>query len=152
MLQINVSTLVRHLQRAHADKYQEYKTAYNNSKDKIQNNSLTRKRKFDGSSSQKKMTDFAAISPTMKLAVNLAVYRGAPFSLFNDQSMTRLISAAKKGSGDNSSKVINAENVKSAIRELAREKRKEITNQIKGKVVNLSGDMATCEARSFIGK
>ena len=57
--------------------------------------SLTRKRKFGGPSSQKKITDFVEISPTMQLAVSFAVYREAPFLFFNDPSMTRLTSAAK---------------------------------------------------------
>lgn len=102
--------------------------------------------------SQKKITDYALISPTMQLAVDLAVHKGLPFSTFNDPSMRKLTTLAKKGNGDQSSTTINSENVVSSIHELAKQKRDQISAKMKGKIVSLSADMATCESRSFIGK
>lgn len=88
----------------------------------------------------------------MRLAVNLAVFSGISFSVFNDKDMREVMRLTKKGNCDNSTSEINAENVVAAIEELAMQKRIEITNLLCNKIVNLTADMATCEARSFIGE
>lgn len=98
------------------------------------------------------MTDFNTISPTMQIAVELAVNKGIPFSTFNDSNMRKLVTLAKKGGNDSSVKVINSENVRSAIQETAKEKRDKMAKLMKNKVISLSADLATCEARSFIGE
>lgn len=135
----------------HADKYKEFLQDDQKAKDKMLNNPFKKKSKLALSSSQKRITDFKTISSTMKLAVNLAVNKGMPFSTFNDENMRRLTISAKKGLNDNSSKAINAENVRAAIGELAKEKRLEIIKLLQKKTVSLTADLATCESRSFIG-
>jgi hypothetical protein len=135
----------------HAEKYKEFVQDDRKAKDKIDNNPFKKKSKFSLTSSQKRITDYKTISSTMKLAVNLVVNRGVPFSTFNDENMRKLTISAKKGMNDNSSKAINAENIRAAIGELAKEKRLEITKLLQRKTVSLTADLATCESRSFLG-
>lgn len=80
------------------------------------------------------------------------MHRGVAFSTFNQPEMRDLTKFAKAGAGDNSKKIVNAENVKAAVSVLAAEGRIELTDMLKGKVVNLMADFATCERRSFFGK
>lgn len=84
--------------------------------------------------------------------MNLAVYNGVPFSLFDVPDMRVLTTQAKIGIGDESPRVVSSSNVKTAIKEIAKEKREELRKLLKGKVLNLTADFATCERRSFLGK
>ena len=69
--------------RTHLDAYNEFRADYKKEKDKLKNNLFKRK-------SQINMTDFAIISITMQLAVNLALYIGTPFSTLSDENMYQL--------------------------------------------------------------
>jgi hypothetical protein len=91
--------------------------------------------RLDASKLQMKMTDFVAISPVMNCAINLAVHSGMSFSTFNCTDMRTLTTLAKKGALDNTKAVVNAENVKSAIRELAKLRREEVKKLLKRKVL-----------------
>lgn len=99
---------------------------------------------------QRKLTDYVVVSPVMKLCVELAVHKGTPFSTFDDPAMRKLLKMAKIGSSDNSNKVINAENVKQAVIDIAASERQMLINMLDRRVISLSSDMATCEGRSFI--
>ena len=72
--------------RTHLDAYNEFRADYKKEKDKLKNNLFKRK----SSSSKNNMTEFAIISITMQLAVNLALYIGTPFSTLSDENMYQL--------------------------------------------------------------
>lgn len=88
----------------------------------------------------------------MQLAIDLTIRKGLSFSTFDSKDMRKLIILAKKGAGDDSRQVVNAENVKKSLKELARLKRDELKKLLKGKIINITADFATCERRSFLGK
>jgi hypothetical protein len=103
------------------------------------------------SHSQRKISDFVSISPVMQLAINLSIRKGLSFSTFDSEDMRKLTTLAKKGADDDSRQVINADNVKKSMKELARLKRDELKKVLKQKIINLTADFATCERRSFLG-
>lgn len=100
----------------------------------------TLKRKYVADPNQQKITDFTGSGLVMNDCVDLAVHRGLSFKTFDRPEMRNLTKFAKLGSGDNTKKLVNAENVKAAISERAAEGR------------SLTADFATCERRSFFGK
>lgn len=109
--------------------------------------------KAGGSSpKQVKITSYTGLSKILHTAVNLAVHNGVPFSIFDVPDMRVLTTQAKIGIGDESARVVSSSNVKMAIKEIAKEKRDELRQLLKGKVINLTADFATCERRSFLGK
>lgn len=112
----------------------------------------TNSARLDSSKLQMRMTDYVAISPVMQSAINLAVHHGLSFSTFNCTDMRNLTTLAKKGALDNCKTVINAENVKSSVRELAKLRREEVKQLLKRKVLNFTADFASCERRSFLGE
>ena len=87
----------------------------------------------------------------MSVAINLVVHDAVCFSVFDSQNMRKLVMNAKKGAGDYSKQVINAENVKKSLKLIASLKKDEIQKSLRGKIVNLSADFATCERRQFLG-
>lgn len=141
--------LIRHLQRKHPEQHKEYEDAEKAKKDLVHQN-LKRKRTSDPK--QPKITDFTGTAVVMNTCVDLAVHRGIAFKTFDQPEMRNLTKYAKAGIEDKSPKVINAENVKAAISERAAKERLEVAEMLKGKVVSLMADFATCERRSFFGK
>lgn len=101
---------------------------------------------------QKRITDFQEIPPVMKLCAEAAIHEGIPFSKFNSKYTMKLVSLAKKGANDNSTKTINSENIKDSVHILSKQRRNQLKALMKGKIVSLSADLATCEYRSFLGK
>lgn len=103
------------------------------------------------SAGQTMITNFIKMSPVMQLCGRIVVEDGRPFSNFDSEPMQELITLGKKGSSDFTKKAINGGSVRALVQEEAEAKRKEIIRSLKGKVVHLSSDMATVEARSFFG-
>lgn len=99
-----------------------------------------------------KLTDFFGHSKAMLNAVHLAVNNGVAFSVFDSPDMRQLTNKTKAHDGEQSAKVVTAENVKAAILEIAEEKRKVIRKLLADKVVNITADFATCQRRSFLGE
>ena len=113
-----------HLKCIHLCKYKDFKEDQRKANEKSKANPFKQKNKHVFvAKSQKKITDFRAVPPTMKLAVELAVNKGLPFSTFDDSSMRKLILFAKIGGKDNSLTVINSSNVKNAVGSQASAKR-----------------------------
>lgn len=95
----------RHLKRKHPKDHEEY--------DQQQTN---KKRKTEQSGSlQPKIASFMKASPILEFAVDLIVENAVAFELFGSTAMRSLYSFAKKGCGDSSSRVIDAETVKQAL-------------------------------------
>jgi hypothetical protein len=59
---------------------------------------------------------------------------------------------AKKGANDNSQQAINPRNIKNNVLELGSSDKNLKVQKLKGKLINISADLATCLGRSFIGK
>jgi hypothetical protein len=150
--QATTFNLKRHISRYHQEIHKEVEK-----NDKVEGNfRLKRLGKtpadLGNALSQRKMTDFITISPVMQLAVNLAVRKGLSFSTFDSKDMRKLLVMAKKGASDSSKLVVNSENVKKSLKETAKIKKDEIRNKLKGRVLSITADFATCERRSFLGK
>ena len=144
-----MTTLSNHLQRAHTTQFNEYREADKELKSKVINN--RKKISTQYNINQTRITDYSAISTTMKLAVDLAVHNGIAFSAFDDQPMRRLMVLAQKGGNDLTKKIINSTNIKASITELGKQKRNEFEKLMRGKIINLTADLATSSARSFMG-
>lgn len=91
-------------------------------------------------------------SRVLKLCGRVVVEDGRPFSNFDSEAMQEIIKLGKEGAIDASSKAINSENVKNEVIQQAEMMRQELIEQLKGKTVSLSSDLATAEGRSFFGK
>lgn len=138
-------SLEKHLETRHKEQFKEY----NEQKES------TKKRKVEDTtvnncSKQQKITDFQAESMIMNLCVDLVTINGRPFTLFSDDSMKKIIKLSKEAAKDKTE--INPENVKKAVKKRASTKRDQLIKLFKGRLVNLSIDMATCGGRSFFGK
>jgi hypothetical protein len=103
ILKINVTTLSNHLKRAHPNSFKDFEKDHQKAKEKSKFKSG---KKNLLAVSQRRITDFTTISPTMTLAVELVVNKGVSFSTFDDSTMRKLTSAAKKGSNDHSSTTV----------------------------------------------
>jgi hypothetical protein len=145
------SSLVKHLQRIHPKVHKSYIE-----KQKIADENRTKfknkLKRAGASSNQTKLTAFQRFSPVMKLAINLAVHEGISFNKFDKEDMRALVKGAKVGLRDDSKRVISSETVKASIHELAELERSDIRKRLKGKIVNITADFATCEHRSFYGR
>jgi hypothetical protein len=130
------------LQRNHAEAHQEVDTYQAKKKQK----------KETAVSSQPKIVDYTKSSPVMEIAVDMVIENAVPFELFGSSAMRQMNKLAKKGCGDNSSRVINPDTVKQALLERAKKKREELIQMLEGKIINLSADFATCWSRSFFGE
>lgn len=144
---------MRHLRAFHEEAFDEFTTKSNETKLKVKINPFKRCNSYKtfghSSAKQTKITKFIQHSRTMKDAVELAVNNGVSFSLFDSSAMRSLTSRA--GGGEDSEKIVSSENVKSAITEMAKEKREEMKRLIQDKVINITADFATCQRRSFFG-
>lgn len=145
------ANLIRHLLRKHPEKHKEFEAADKGTKQKGVKRTLAQVQKFPDPK-QHKISDYTGTEVVLKYCVDLAVHHAIPFQTFNHPPMQALIKFAKLGGGDKSPKVVNAENVKIALSKQATQKRVEIRKLLKGKLVNLMADFATCERRSFFGR
>lgn len=152
-LQVVTTSLRKHLERKHTDVFKLFKKEVKEMQERADKNPLKSSKNSVELSQlkQKKLTEFSKISKVMMLAANLAVHNGYSFKSFNCNDMTELLNGAKKGLNDTSSEVINSENIKSAIKELAAAKRGEMLKLMQNKLICISADFATCERRSFLG-
>ena len=65
----------------------------------------------------------------------MAVEDGISFSSFDKKDMKEMTSWSKLGAKDNSSKVINAENVNDTVRKLTAHEREELKRNIQGRLI-----------------
>lgn len=153
-ISIVTSSLMKHLKCVHPKSFDDYENKASEAKTKLKSNPFKRSSGKTSSSSgssnkQMKMTKYIGNSRTMMNAVGLAVHNGVAFSLFDSFDMREL--TVRAGNGDDSEKVVNSENVKSAIHELAKLEREELKKLLQHKIFSLSADFATCQRRSFLG-
>lgn len=141
----------KHLKRAHPKILDEFENKERAGRGKSKYSKFKAQTKFTVPSKQKKMTDFNNISRVLQTCAKMAVEDGISFSSFDKKNMKEMTSWSKLGAKDSSRKVINAENVKDTVRKLAAHEREELKRNIRGKLINLSADLATCESRSFLG-
>lgn len=136
----------RHLQRNHLKYFKivDEKDRKNSAKSKRLESTLK------NGLTQKKFTDFVAIPPIMTIAVNLAVRNGLSFSVFDSEDMKKLIDLAKTGAQDSSTRKVNPENVKKSLAETSQILKNQLKRDLRGKILSITADFATCERRSFL--
>lgn len=140
LLADNTSNLERHLQRSHPDQYALLHVY------KLQTPQQKRK---------KNCTFHVQMSPDelTSACVEIATVNGRPFTVFDDSGFKKLIDPILKGMkttlGDNI--VITPSTIRDQVQVAAAEERAQIRESVKGKLISLKLDIATCHDRSFLG-
>ena len=82
----------------------------------------------------------------MDACVRLITIHGRPFSFIDDDAFQDIINAIPSQKG-----TINSHKLRDAIAEEAIDVKRKIKEEIKGKLISLKVDGATCLGRSFLG-
>ena len=144
IFQKTTTCLKKHLKAKHEGLWLEYKSL----SDAEQQKNLEQENQ---TASKKKKPKKHEKSEILSLCVDICVDGGRPLSIFrNDKSMRKLIELACKGS--NEAIVITEEKVRDAIFSEANNLKKNIIKKLKGNIISISGDFATCHNRQFLGK
>lgn len=140
-------TLERHLQRFHPELFADYGSG----KAEVDG---SKKRKLEESGQKKLDNWLKPVGPhsatLMKHCVDLVTVSGRPFKIFSDPPMKAILALAAISAKPQ--QTLNATNIQKAVLETAKEKRAETIEMLKGKMLSLMLDMATCMQRSFLGE
>ncbi|KAL0189695.1 hypothetical protein M9458_016794, partial [Cirrhinus mrigala] len=81
--------------------------------------------------------------------IELVTVNGRPFTLMEDTGFRKIIEPLQNAMGNNF--VINSSNIRDMVSSVAQEGREELKNDLKGRLLMLKIDSATCRDRSVLG-